>query len=73
MLPTRDQTLPCPVCATPIPFDARQLLQGAAFSCTNCGSSVSLANESKPLVEQALAAFDAASAGMRQGTSSHAG
>jgi hypothetical protein len=49
-----EQQLPCPVCSTKIPFDAKQLIAGVQFVCPNCQSSIGLAYESKPLVEDAL-------------------
>jgi transcription initiation factor IIE alpha subunit len=53
-----DQTLPCPVCNTKIPFDAQQLLMGTQFTCSNCNAIIGLANESKPIVENALQQFE---------------
>lgn len=53
-----DQTLPCPVCNTKIPFDAKQLLMGVQFTCSNCQATIGLANESKPIVESALHKFE---------------
>jgi transcription initiation factor IIE alpha subunit len=49
-----EQQLPCPVCGTKIPFDTKQLLAGVQFVCPNCQSSIGLAMESKPLVENAM-------------------
>lgn len=53
-----DQSIPCPVCGTKIPFDTRQLLLGVQFVCSNCQSAIGLANESKPIVEEAMEKFD---------------
>lgn len=58
MLLQNEQTIPCPVCKTGIPFDARQLLQGTRFACPGCGAGISLAAESKDVVEKALTAFE---------------
>jgi hypothetical protein len=49
-----EQQIPCPVCNTKIPFDVKQLIAGVQFVCPNCQSSIGLAFESKPLVEDTL-------------------
>jgi transcription initiation factor IIE alpha subunit len=49
-----DQTIPCPECGTKIPFETRQLLMGVQFPCPKCQSLIGLAQESKPLVEEAM-------------------
>lgn len=53
-----EQQIPCPVCANKISFDARQLLLGVTFECLNCGASVGLAAESRPIVDQTLQKLD---------------
>lgn len=53
-----DQTIPCPVCKTGIPFDTRQLLRGIRFACPGCGAGIGLAAESKDVVEKVLVAFE---------------
>lgn len=58
MLASKEQSIPCPVCKTGIPFDTRQLLQGVRFSCPSCGSAIGLADESKGVVQKTLDAFD---------------
>ena len=50
----KDTTIPCPVCQTPIPFDAQSLLAGISFSCPSCSASVGLSNGSKPIVEKTM-------------------
>ena len=57
MLINQGQTIPCPVCKTGIPFDAQQLLQGVQFSCAACRAVISLAEESKGLVQKTLESF----------------
>jgi transcription initiation factor IIE alpha subunit len=49
-----EQTIPCPECGTKIPFDTKQLLMGVQFACPKCQSLIGLAQESKPLVEEAM-------------------
>ena len=58
MMTNTEQTIPCPVCKTNIHFDVQSLLKGIKFSCTNCGSSIGLAEESKPLVQLANDKFE---------------
>ena len=50
------QSLPCPECRTPIPFTIDALLSGASFTCSKCGSEVSLAPQS---VDQARGVYEA--------------
>lgn len=52
------QSIPCPLCKTPIPFDTRQLIQGVQFSCPKCSVAVGLATESKDVVKTAMDRFD---------------
>lgn len=40
-----EQAIPCPVCQTKIQFDARALVQGHKFSCSNCGAVVGISQE----------------------------
>lgn len=54
----QDQTIPCPVCQTKIPFDTQQLLAGVKFMCPNCQAAIGLADESKPLVQKTMDGFD---------------
>jgi len=56
----QEQTIPCPVCNTKIPFTASQLLQGVQFKCPNeeCNASISLSKESKPIVENTMNKLD---------------
>jgi|TARA_R110000796_G_scaffold252645_2_gene390159 transcription initiation factor IIE alpha subunit len=53
-----DQSIPCPVCKTKIPFDTKQLLLGVQFVCPNCQAAIGLAEESKPLVEETMKKFE---------------
>ncbi|MCW3102330.1 MAG: hypothetical protein JWO09_770 [Bacteroidetes bacterium] len=50
----KDQSIPCPVCQTKIPFDTHQLLTGVQFSCSNCSAAIGLSTESKKLVEETM-------------------
>lgn len=45
-----EQTIPCPVCQTKIPFDTQALIRGHKFSCPKCYAVIGIAQES---VEQA--------------------
>jgi len=51
-----DQTIPCPVCETKIPFDAKELLGGVKFICpsSSCDATIGLASQSKPIVQDTL-------------------
>lgn len=49
-----NQNIPCPVCKTSIPVDIQQLLNGAKFNCSNCNSSIGMAEESKAILEQTV-------------------
>ncbi len=55
----KEQTIPCPVCQTKIPFDTKQLLLGVQFVCSNCQASIGLADESKPIVKETMEKFEA--------------
>lgn len=54
-----NQSIPCPVCQSSIPFSIDQLLMGIHFACSNpeCTASISLASESKPIVEETMEKF----------------
>lgn len=52
------QSIPCPSCQSKIPFDVNYLLMGAQFACPNCGSVISLAENSKETVKQSLDDFE---------------
>ena len=49
-----DQSVPCPVCNTKIPFDTKQLLMGIQFVCPNCQAAIGLSTESKDVVENTM-------------------
>lgn len=53
-----EQQIPCPVCNTLITFDAKQLILGTNFRCPGCHTNIGLANDSRPIVEQALQKLD---------------
>lgn len=52
------QSIPCPVCRTPILFDVRLLLSGDKFCCTNCGATISLSQSSVDTVGDAMRKLD---------------
>ena len=60
MITTSEQTIPCPVCGTKIPFDTNQLLLGILFKCPSpgCDASIGLPGESKPIVEETMNKFN---------------
>lgn len=47
----------CPECNEAIIINTQQLLLGVKFTCFNCKLIVGLANESKPLVTDAMKQF----------------
>ncbi|ALL06114.1 hypothetical protein AQ505_11795 [Pedobacter sp. PACM 27299] len=49
-----NQVIPCPVCNGSIPFDTKQLLMGAKFTCPTCGAGIGLAIENKSVVEETM-------------------
>jgi hypothetical protein len=51
-----ESSIQCPVCGTKIPFEIKSLLSGISFTCPNpeCNSSIGLAPESTPIVEQTM-------------------
>lgn len=48
------QSIPCPICGTPIPFDINRMLRGEGFSCPQCEAKISLSPESCPQVQDAI-------------------
>jgi len=48
------QSIPCPICSTAIPFEITRLLQGERFVCPKCNAAISLTNESRPQVQDAM-------------------
>ena len=55
---SQQQSIPCPVCQSAIPFSVHALLGGAGFSCTNCGATISLHQESSHQVEETMHKFE---------------
>ncbi len=51
-----ENSIPCPVCGTRIPFEVKTLLAGVSFDCPNpeCNSSIGISAESKPIVEKTI-------------------
>ena len=54
----KQQTLPCPICSTPVIFDTYQLLQGVKFSCPKCYAAIGLAEDSMGTVQSAMNQFE---------------
>lgn len=52
------QSIPCPDCQTPIPFDINLLIQGSQFTCPRCKASIGIAQESLSQVKNAKEKFD---------------
>ncbi len=54
-----NQNISCPACQNSIPFSVDQLLMGVHFACSNpdCNASISLAMESKPIVQETMEKF----------------
>lgn len=50
----KSQTIPCPVCRTPIPFDMNRILQGESLACPNCQARVTLNNHCKSQAQDAV-------------------
>lgn len=48
------QSISCPICGTAIPFEITRLLQGERFMCSKCNAAISLTNESRPQVQNAI-------------------
>lgn len=51
-------TIKCPYCQAPIPFDLTLLLQGERFECASCHSFISLTPESRKIVADANARLE---------------
>lgn len=52
------QTMPCPNCKEPIPFDVHLLLKGHKFVCPNCRCEIAMDSSSMPVVEKAIEQYD---------------
>jgi transcription initiation factor IIE alpha subunit len=46
----KEQSIPCPVCQTTIPFDTQHLLMGVQFTCSKCNAQIGLSPEHKGTV-----------------------
>jgi len=53
-----EQTINCPDCSTPIPFDPYALVQGKQFVCPNCSASIGIDQGSRETVKNALDQFE---------------
>lgn len=54
----QEQSIPCPVCQTKIPFNATALLQGVSFTCPSCFAVISIAQEALPTANDAMKKFE---------------
>lgn len=54
----QDQSIPCPVCQTKIPFDTEQLIMGVQYSCPNCQAVIGIVPEPKLNVEKIMDEFE---------------
>jgi hypothetical protein len=54
VLINKESIIPCPICNTPIPFNAQNLLEGASFSCLSCSAVVGLPDQSRLIVERTI-------------------
>lgn len=61
---SKQQTLPCPECQTPIPFDVEAMLRGEKFQCTKCHATVGLGE--KPDVNAEIERLEARLAALKQ-------
>ncbi len=50
----KDQSIPCPVCNTSIPFELNKLLAGVQFVCPSCMAAIGLSGESKEIVKDTM-------------------
>lgn len=57
---SRTSIINCPDCNAPITLEINQLLQGSKFSCINCHASISLATDSKKVLENAVHSYQKA-------------
>lgn len=55
---TNTNTLSCPSCNSPILYDVYGLLAGKKFVCPNCSLVISLAAESKNVVQNAVDKYE---------------
>lgn len=56
----KDQEIPCQICNTPIPIDAKLMIQGVKFSCPNpqCDASYGLAGDSQNIASAAMKSLE---------------
>ena len=52
------QTIPCPVCSKPIPFDLQRLLRSESFTCPQCDAKISLSPKEHLYVQNAIDKLD---------------
>lgn len=54
---TKTVTIACPACSTPVFLEVSQLIIGTRFTCSNCQAVISLAKNSKRIVEDAVQSY----------------
>jgi len=54
-----EQTIPCPVCQTKVPFEPQALIRGVQFSCPTCFAMIGIAQESIQDAKNAMDEFNA--------------
>jgi transcription elongation factor Elf1 len=59
-----EQSIDCPDCGTPIAIETRALMEGASFTCGNCGVEISMAGRAEESWRAAQAKFEALKAEM---------
>lgn len=53
-----EQSIPCPICQTKVPFDAHALISGMKFTCPSCQAVIGLAQESIPTASYAIEKYE---------------
>ena len=53
-----EQNIACPNCKNPILFNVHDLLQGVAFSCSQCDVKIQLPGQNSELVSESLQEFN---------------
>lgn len=54
---TKNVTIACPACNTPVYLEVSQLILGTKFTCSNCQAAIGLAKNSKSIVEDAVHSY----------------
>ena len=61
-----EQSIDCPDCGQPIAIETRALMEGASFTCGNCGVEISMAGRAEESWRAAQAKFEALKADMQK-------